>query len=357
MTSLALCTALCPETWGVLESRRWGDDAVMTKREHDECRRRHAKAALEYVIGKLSKAERATALPPAKKLVTPPSSVCDLDETVDVDELVVAPESAIVSDSSDSDEDSACGRGAGLAVDRRLEELEARHAADAARLEARLVARLARTERNVAVLTRLVVGQSAGLMSSGDAVGASQTLRLAPPPGFAKKAGVGHDARHEASAVRCESPAPTPLAPCAAALRTAVVPRRSPPPKPARVPPPAASVATAPAPQKPAARAFEKRGARAPQGGFGARKTACAPCRPRASGTMPPRVALRQVKAATSYPASPESSPRRLLQKKKKEKKTGEAAAVAEVAAAVERASGGPDVLDRESTGPLSQAR
>ena len=96
MTSLALCTALCPEKWDVLESRRWGDDAVMTKREHDECRRRHAEAALEYVIGKLSKADEATALPPAKKLVTPPSSVCDLDEIVDVDELV-APESAIVS--------------------------------------------------------------------------------------------------------------------------------------------------------------------------------------------------------------------------------------------------------------------
>ena len=62
MTSLALCTALCPENWGVLESRRWGDDAVMTKREHDECRRRHAEAALEYVIGKLSKADEATAL-------------------------------------------------------------------------------------------------------------------------------------------------------------------------------------------------------------------------------------------------------------------------------------------------------
>ena len=120
-----MCTALCPENWGVLESRRWGDDAVMTKREHDECRRRHAKAALEYVIGKLSKADEATALPPAKKLVTPPSSVCDLDEIVDVDELVVAPESAIVSDGPDSDEDSACGRAAGLAVNRRFEEHEA----------------------------------------------------------------------------------------------------------------------------------------------------------------------------------------------------------------------------------------
>jgi len=63
-----------------------------------------------------------------------------------------------------------------------------------------------------------------------------------------------------------------PLASYAAALGAAVAPRPSPPPKPTRAPSPAASVATTPAPRKPAARAFEKRGARAPQGGFGARR-------------------------------------------------------------------------------------
>jgi len=93
----------------------------MTEREHEECRRRHAEAALAHATGELCKADEATAPPPAMKLVTPPSSVCDLDEVVGVDEPVVAPEGAIVSDGSDSDEGSARG------LEARLSYLEAAH--------------------------------------------------------------------------------------------------------------------------------------------------------------------------------------------------------------------------------------
>ena len=101
---------------GDYDLRRWGDDAVMTEGERDEWRRRHAKAAPACAMGKLPKAGKATAPPPAKKLVTPPSSVGDPDEVVVADEPVLAPKGVIVSDGSDSDEGLAHGRAAlGLA--------------------------------------------------------------------------------------------------------------------------------------------------------------------------------------------------------------------------------------------------
>ncbi|CAH0365667.1 unnamed protein product [Pelagomonas calceolata] len=144
---------------GDFDLRRWGDDAVMTEGERNEWRRRHAKAAPARATDELPKADEATAPPSVKKLVTPPSSVCDPDETVVADEPVVAPEGVIVSDGSDSDEGLARDRAARLDVNRRLQEIEARQA----RLEARLVARIAASERGVADLTRLVVGRPGGL--------------------------------------------------------------------------------------------------------------------------------------------------------------------------------------------------